>query len=42
MFTGYSALSLALVLPPGGKVHTCDMHDTYLNIAQDAWKAVGH
>lgn len=40
MFTGYSALSIALALPPDGKLYTCDTSDAYLDIASDAWKMV--
>ena len=30
MFTGYNTLSMATMLPPGGKVVACDITDKYL------------
>jgi predicted O-methyltransferase YrrM len=40
-FTGYSALAVALALPPGGKVVCCDMSVEWTNIAQRFWKLAG-
>lgn len=37
-FTGYSALVVALSLPPDGIVITCDVDPNYTAIAQDFWK----
>lgn len=36
-FTGYSALVVALALPKEGKVVTCDVSETYTNIAKSFW-----
>lgn len=36
-FTGYSALVVALALPPSGEVHTCDIDDRMTHIAQQFW-----
>jgi len=42
VFTGYSALSIALVLPPGGKVVACDLTDEYLEkFCEPAWTKGG-
>ena len=38
-FTGYSALSIALVLPPDGKLVTCDITADHVGDAE-AWKEV--
>jgi caffeoyl-CoA O-methyltransferase len=40
-FTGYSALSLALGMDPGGTVITCDVSEEWTGIARDAWEAAG-
>lgn len=40
-FTGYSALCIALGLPPGGTLTTCDLSDEWTRIARDAWEAAG-
>jgi caffeoyl-CoA O-methyltransferase len=37
-FTGYSALAMALALPPGGKVVCCDMSVEWTNMAKRYWK----
>jgi predicted O-methyltransferase YrrM len=37
-FTGYSALAVALALPPGGRVVCCDMSVEWTNIARRFWK----
>jgi caffeoyl-CoA O-methyltransferase len=33
-FTGYSALSMAAALPPGGRIVTCEIDDTHAAIAR--------
>ena len=33
-FTGYSSISMALALPPGGRIVTCDVNDETTAIAQ--------
>ncbi|MDU0292976.1 O-methyltransferase [Saccharothrix longispora] len=40
-FTGLSALSFALGLPPGGKVITCDVTDEWEPIAREHWQQAG-
>lgn len=37
-FTGYSALWVALALPPEGKVITCDISDQMMKTAQQYWE----
>ncbi len=37
-FTGYSALSIALALPPGGRLICCDISETWTAIAQRYWR----
>jgi predicted O-methyltransferase YrrM len=34
-FTGYSALSMAETLPPGGRIITCDISEKHVAIARD-------
>ncbi|PPS45939.1 class I SAM-dependent methyltransferase [Chroococcidiopsis sp. TS-821] len=41
VFTGYSALSVALVLPPTGKVIACDISEEYTKIARHWWHKAG-
>lgn len=38
-FTGYTALTIALALPPDGELVACDISDQY--IRQDVWKKAG-
>jgi caffeoyl-CoA O-methyltransferase len=33
-FTGYSALSMAAALPPGGRIDTCDVEPEHVEVAQ--------
>jgi caffeoyl-CoA O-methyltransferase len=33
-FTGYSALSMAAALPPGGRIDTCDIEPEHVEVAQ--------
>jgi predicted O-methyltransferase YrrM len=41
VFTGYSALSVALALPPWGRVVACDVSEEYTSIARRYWKEAG-
>ncbi|XP_037081421.1 probable caffeoyl-CoA O-methyltransferase 2 [Pollicipes pollicipes] len=42
VFTGYSALATALVLPPDGKVTACDVTDKWLNkYGRPVWREAG-
>jgi predicted O-methyltransferase YrrM len=40
-FTGYSALAVALALPPEGRVVCCDVSEEYTSVARRAWAAAG-
>jgi O-methyltransferase len=40
-FTGYSALSMALVLPRGGRIVCCDLSEEWTSIARRYWKKSG-
>ncbi len=40
-FTGYSALSVALALPPDGRLLACDVSDEYTRIGRPFWKQAG-
>jgi predicted O-methyltransferase YrrM len=40
-FTGYSALTVALALPKGGKVIACDVSEEWTSIGRKYWKAAG-
>src|SRR6266481_4191864 len=37
-FTGYSALSVALALPHGGRIVCCDVSEAWTSIARRYWK----
>lgn len=37
-FTGYSALCIALALPPAGRIVCCDVSEEWTSIAQRYWK----
>ena len=40
-FTGYSALCMALALPPDGTITACDVSEEYTAIARRYWQAAG-
>jgi predicted O-methyltransferase YrrM len=41
VFTGYSALRVALALPPEGKLVACDVSEEYTEIARRYWEKAG-
>jgi caffeoyl-CoA O-methyltransferase len=41
VFTGYSALSVALALPAHGRMLACDLNDEYTRIGQPYWEQAG-
>jgi caffeoyl-CoA O-methyltransferase len=41
VFTGYSALTVALALPHDGRVLACDISDDYTRIARPFWEQAG-
>lgn len=41
VFTGYSSLSVALALPPEGKIIACDVSEEYTSVARRYWQAAG-
>jgi predicted O-methyltransferase YrrM len=41
VFTGYSALTVALALPPDGRLLACDISEEFTQIGQPFWKQAG-
>jgi len=41
VFTGYSSLSVAYVLPDDGQIIACDVSEEFTNVAQRYWYAAG-
>jgi len=41
VFTGYSALAVAEVLPPNGEIVACDVSEEYTRVARRHWKRAG-
>lgn len=41
VFTGYSALAIALAMPAEGKVLACDVSEEYTSIARRYWREAG-
>jgi predicted O-methyltransferase YrrM len=40
-FTGYSALAVALALPPDGRVITCDISEEWVGVGRPFWRRAG-
>jgi O-methyltransferase len=40
-FTGYSALAVALALPPSGRIVCCDVSEAWTSVARRFWRRAG-
>src|SRR5215468_10861905 len=40
-FTGYSALAAALALPPSGRIVTCEVNESWVDIGRPHWQRAG-
>jgi caffeoyl-CoA O-methyltransferase len=41
VFTGYSSISVALALPPDGRIIACDVSEEWTSVARRYWKKAG-
>src|SRR6185312_6683424 len=41
VFTGYSSFSMALALPPDGRIIACDVSEEYTQVARRYWAEAG-
>ena len=41
VFTGYSSISVALALPPDGRILACDVSEEWTSVARKYWKKAG-
>lgn len=41
VFTGYSALAVAMALPPGGRIVACDVSEEWTAVARRYWEKAG-
>ncbi|HTM47843.1 MAG TPA: class I SAM-dependent methyltransferase [Bryobacteraceae bacterium] len=41
VFTGYSSISVAMALPPGGRLIACDVSEEWTSVARDYWREAG-
>ncbi|MFV2030645.1 class I SAM-dependent methyltransferase [Neisseria sp. S1] len=41
VFTGYSSTTMALALPPHGKITACDINVSFTDIARQSWERAG-
>jgi caffeoyl-CoA O-methyltransferase len=40
-FTGYSALAVAMALPPDGRIVACDISESFTAVARNHWQRAG-